>query len=127
MPHARHLTSEPNSPSEALDASTPFSEKLRSSGVSSIGWASAESYALATSSDVILAVSAYAGPWLDGLLAAQPRAGGRIAWWITEGQHAEFEVAKGGLMRMLGGEREERGTAMFVNAVQAEKWHDWLR
>ncbi|GAQ86196.1 hypothetical protein KFL_002750130 [Klebsormidium nitens] len=125
--HARHLTSQPDSPSETLDASTPFSEKLRSLGVSSIGWASEESYTLAANSDVILAVSAYAGPWLDGLLAAQSQAGGRVAWWIMEGKQAEFDTAKGGLARMLGGESGERGTAMFVNAFQAEKWHGWLR
>lgn len=79
------------------------------------------------SSDVILVVSAHAGPWLEGLLATQPRAGGKIAWWIMEGKREEFDVAKEGLLRMLGGEDGERGTVMFVNTVQARKWHGWVR
>jgi hypothetical protein len=131
-PLTRHLSqsdtvSEPSLPSETLKPLSFFGKELHSLGVTGVEWASENTFDLAAKNDVILVTSAYAGPWVDGLLAAQPQMGGRIAWWFVEGRKAEFDIAKGGLVRMLTGEEKEGGSCMFVNAVQAQKWHGWLR
>jgi glycosyltransferase involved in cell wall biosynthesis len=73
-----------------------------------------ESLGLAAQSDLVIANTALAGPWIHDYLAEHPRGGRRLLWWIHEIDTSKY----GG----YAGDLERVAAAIFDSHASREAW-----